>query len=113
MEQRRVRRVPIDWKVTLHLGKQVTYGRALQFSEYGMLVTPADAAQVGQRYDVLFTLPGQRSSFRVRGIGVYTSPAGVGIRFEHVPPEITTVLRNFVSGTGSAGGEAGAGQKSG
>ena len=105
MEHRRVPRVAVDWKVSLHLGKEVTHGRAQQCSEYGMLVTPPEAAQVGQRYELLFAVPGQRTSFRVRGIGVYSSAKGVGIRFEHVAPEVTAALRSYLSGAG-AGADA-------
>lgn len=98
MEQRRVPRLAVDWKVSLHLGKQVTHGRAVQFSEYGMLIAPPEIAQVGQRYELLFAVPGHRGSFRVRGVGVYSSAKGVGVRFEHVPAEVTTALRNCLTG---------------
>lgn len=96
-EQRKVPRVAVDLKVSLHLGKQITHGQALQFSEYGMLVGPPEVGQVGQRYDLLFNLPGQRSAFRLRGIVVYSTGKGVGIRFESVPPEVTTTFRNYLT----------------
>lgn len=101
-EKRKVPRVPVDLKVALHQGKQVAHGQALQFSEYGMLVGPAEVAQVGQRYDLLFNLPGQRNAFRVRGVVVYATGKGVGIRFESVPPEVTNTFRTYLTGLASS-----------
>lgn len=94
IDHRRAPRVAVDWKVSLHQGKEVTHGRAIQFSEYGMLVTPPEVAEVGKRYELLFTLPGHRSSLRIKGIVVYTTDKGAGIRFEQVPPEISATLRS-------------------
>ena len=97
MEVRRVPRVAVDWKVTLRMDKQVTHGRALQFSEYGMLVAPPEVAQVGQHYDLMFNVPGLPAAIKVRGIGVYSTAKGVGIRFEQVPPDVTTALRAYLT----------------
>lgn len=97
MEKRRVPRTTVDWKVSVRFGKQVTQGRALQMSEYGMMVAPPEAAQVGQRCELTFAVPGQKDTLKIRGIGVYTTPRGVGIRFEQVPPDITATLRNHLS----------------
>ena len=91
----------VDWKVTLHLGRQVTRGQVVQFSEYGMLVAPPEVAQAGQRYELLFNVPGHRGAFRVRGFAVYSSPKGVGVRFESVPPEVTTTFRNYMASGGA------------
>ncbi len=96
MDKRRVLRIPVDWEVSLRHGKQVIHGRALQFSEFGMMVGPADVAQVGKRYEVTFALPGHRSQFRMRGFVVYGTAKGVGVRFESVPPEVTASFRQFV-----------------
>jgi hypothetical protein len=84
-------------KVTVRQGKQAAHGEATQFSEYGMLLSPAEIAQVGQRYDLQFSLPGQRGSYNVRGVGVYATVTGIGIRFEHVPADVTTALRQYIS----------------
>ena len=98
MDKRRVPRVPVQLKVTVRQGKQApAHGNATQFSEYGMLLSPAEIAQVGQRYDLQFSLPGQRGSYQVRGVGVYATVTGVGIRFEHVPSDVTAALRQYVS----------------
>ena len=91
----------VDWKVTLHLGRQVTRGRVVQFSEYGILVAPPEVAQAGQRYELLFNVPGHRSAFRLRGFVVYSSSKGVGVRFESVPPEVTTTFRNYMASGGA------------
>ncbi len=97
MDKRRVPRVAVQMKVTVRQGKQAAQGEATQFSEYGMMLSPAEIAQVGQRYDLQFSLPGQRGSYHLRGIGVYATVTGVGIRFEHVPAEVIAALRQYIS----------------
>jgi hypothetical protein len=96
MEQRRSIRIPVNWELKLQQGNQVARANAIQFSEYGMLVVPPEAAQVGQRYKIHFSLPGGDKTFRLRGYAVYTGPRGVGVRFEFVPAEITAEFRRFM-----------------
>ena len=106
-EKRKVARVAVDWKVSLRLSRQVAHGRVVEFSEYGMLAVPPDVAQAGQRYELAFALPGHRSQFRVRGIVVNSSPRGVGIRFESVPPEVTATFRNYMASADAPESSAG------
>lgn len=106
MEKRRVRRVEVDLKVSIRQGKQVAQGRAKQFSEYGMLVEPSEVGQAGQRYDLSFALPGHRAHFRLKGIAVYATGKGVGIRFEHVPRETTGAFRSYIQGLSATANSA-------
>ena len=108
-EKRKVARVAVDWKVSLHRGREVAHGRVVQFSEYGMLAVPPEVAQAGRRYELVFTLPGHRSQFRVRGFVVNSSPRGVGIRFESVPPEVTATFRNYMASASAPESSAGPG----
>lgn len=89
-------RVPVNWEISLQQGDQVTKARALEFSEFGLLVGPPDIVRVGQRYDVSLPLPGQRAPIRVSGYVVYSTARGVGIRFERVSPELTAVFRDYM-----------------
>ena len=97
MERRRSMRIPVDWELTLRHGDKVIRAAARQFNEYGMLVCPPEALEIGQRYHVSFSLPGEEKVFDVRGFAVYSNNSGVGVRFELVPPEMTAHFRCFVN----------------
>lgn len=97
MERRRSIRIPVRWELTLRHGEKVIRGAARQFSEYGMLIGPPEAFEIGQRYNVSFSLPGDKKVFQVRGFAVTAGPNGVGLRFEFVPPEITAEFRRYVN----------------
>jgi hypothetical protein len=97
MERRRSMRIPVEWELTLRHGDKVIRATARQFNEYGMLVSSPQALEIGQRYHVSFSLPGEQRVFDVRGFAVYANNTGVGVRFELVPPEMTAEFRRFVN----------------
>ncbi len=97
MERRRSIRIPARWELTLRQGNKVIRGTTRQFSEYGMLVAAAEPLQTGQRYQVSFSLPADKKVFELRAFAVSSSPSGVGLRFEFVPPEITAEFRRYVN----------------
>jgi hypothetical protein len=97
MERRRSMRIVVEWELTLRHGDKVIRATARQFNEYGMLVSSPTALEIGQRYHVSFSLPGEEKVFAVRGFAVYSNNSGVGVRFELVPPEITAEFRRFVN----------------
>ncbi len=96
MERRHSLRVSVDWDLTLRQDRAVSRGRVVEFSEYGLLAHPSEIGKLGERYQLSFTVPTYPQQFEVRGVVVYLTAKGVGIRFESVAPEVTSAFRRCV-----------------
>ena len=66
------------------------------------MVGPAELFEVGKRYEVSFQLPGHKTPYHLRGITVYATLKGVGMRFEAMSAEVTAEFRAFVDQQGAA-----------
>lgn len=96
MVQRRVRRIPVDWSLSVRLGEKVAHGRAVQFSEQGMLVGPSELAKPGEHCELSFYVPGLRSPFRVSALALYSNRKGIAFRFEHLSSEVIAFFREYI-----------------
>ena len=103
--ERASERVPIGAPATLKWGEQELSGFVEVVNVAGMYVaTPrTPQPQIGDYVELVFSLPGDRRSFRVRGNVVYLDQppgpgprrAGFGARFERPPVTLLDAIRNL------------------
>jgi Tfp pilus assembly protein PilZ len=103
--ERASERVPIGAPATLKWGEQELTGFVEVVNVAGMYVATPRSPQpeIGDYVELVFSLPGDRRSFRVRGNVVFLdqppgpSPrrAGFGARFERPPVTLLDAIRNL------------------
>ena len=94
-ERRRVPRIPVDFPVTLTVGRKQYRGQACEFSEYGILLTSPNKELVGDEVQVALSLNPNEAPLSVTGMVVYATDSGIGIRFKNVPTEDQLTLRAY------------------
>lgn len=95
-EKRRVPRIPAGFPVALTWGRKQHRLQSKEFSEYGILLTPAHKDMLGEDVQVALSLEPNKSSLSVSGVVAYVTEAGMGIRFKNVPQEQQAILRDYV-----------------
>ncbi len=104
--ERASERIPIGAPATLKFAEQELTGFVEVVNVAGMYVaTPrAPQPQIGDYVELIFSLPGDRRSFRVRGNVVFlddqgptpgTRRPGFGARFERPPVTLLDAIRNL------------------
>jgi Tfp pilus assembly protein PilZ len=101
--ERASERVRIGAPATLKWGDQELSGFVEVVNTAGMFVASSRAPEIGDYVELVFSLPGDRRSFRVRGNVVFldqTPPAGAkrpgfGARFERPPVTLLDAIRNL------------------
>jgi PilZ domain len=106
--ERASERVPIGAPATLKWAEQELTGFVEVVNVAGMyVVTPrVPQPQIGDYVELVFSLPGDRRSFRVRGNVVFLDQApgegarrpGFGARFERPPVTLLDAIRNLNRG---------------
>ncbi len=101
--ERASERVRIGAPATLKWGDQELSGFVEVVNTAGMFVATSRAPEIGDYVELVFSLPGDRRSFRVRGNVVFldqTPPIGAkrpgfGARFERPPVTLLDAIRNL------------------
>ncbi len=101
--ERASERVRIGAPATLKFGDEELTGFVEVVNTNGMFVAAPRAPEIGDYVELVFSLPGDRRSFRVRGNVVFLdqgppSPArrpGFGARFERPPVTLLDAIRNL------------------
>jgi hypothetical protein len=104
--ERASERIPIGAPATLKFAEQELTGFVEVVNVAGMYVatTRTPQPQIGDYVELIFSLPGDRRSFRVRGNVVFLddqAPArrpGFGARFERPPVTLLDAIRNLNRG---------------
>jgi hypothetical protein len=107
--ERASERIPIGAPATLKFAEQELTGFVEVVNVAGMYVATTRALQpeIGDYVELVFSLPGDRRSFRVRGNVVFlddqapspgTRRPGFGARFERPPVTLLDAIRNLNRG---------------
>lgn len=106
--ERASERIPIGAPATLKWAEQELTGFVEVVNVAGMYVVTARTPQpqIGDYVELVFSLPGDRRSFRVRGNVVFLEQApgggsrrpGFGARFERPPVTLLDAIRNLNRG---------------
>jgi hypothetical protein len=106
--ERASERIPIGAPATLKFAEQELTGFVEVVNVAGMYVsTRSPQPQIGDYVELIFSLPGDRRSFRVRGNVVFlddqipapgTRRPGFGARFERPPVTLLDAIRNLNRG---------------
>ena len=104
--ERASERVRIGAPATLKWGEQELTGYVEVVNVAGMFVATTRAPRIGDYVELVFSLPGDRRSFRVRGNVVFLDQApgpgakrpGFGARFERPPVTLLDAIRNLNRG---------------
>jgi Tfp pilus assembly protein PilZ len=104
--ERASERVRIGAPATLKWGEQELTGYVELVNVAGMFVATTRAPRIGDYVELVFSLPGDRRSFRVRGNVVFLDQAagpgakrpGFGARFERPPVTLLDAIRNLNRG---------------
>ncbi len=95
-EKRRSPRIDVDFPVTLSWGKKEYRWRARQFSEFGILLASTHKELVGQDVDLILALDSYDTDVALSGIVVYSTDAGVAVRFKNLTTDQRATLRAFI-----------------
>jgi Tfp pilus assembly protein PilZ len=101
--ERASERIRIGAPATLKWGEQELSGFVELVNVSGMYVATSKVPEIGDYVELVFSLPGDRRSFRVRGNVVFleqTPPTsvkrpGFGARFERPPVTLLDAIRNL------------------
>jgi Tfp pilus assembly protein PilZ len=104
--ERASERIPIGAPATLKFGEQELTGFVEVVNTNGMFVASPRAPEIGDYIELVFSLPGDRRSFRVRGNVVFLDPnagpgtrrPGFGARFERPPVTLLDAIKNLNRG---------------
>jgi hypothetical protein len=102
-EQRASDRVPVGAPATVKWGDEELSGFMELVNLAGGYVAAPRTPDLGDYVDLIFSLPGDRRSFRVRGSVVFIEePAaratGFGARFERPPAALLDAIKNLKRG---------------
>jgi hypothetical protein len=88
-EKRVSPRIPVSVSASLRLGAERLTGRIESINLAGLYVATVRLPELGEYVDLVFSLPRDKRSFRVRASVVHTKPhnriSGFGARFERPP----------------------------
>jgi hypothetical protein len=93
---RRVPRVSVDFPVVLTHGKKRFNFKAVQLSEFGVLVGPPRKELVGEDVGAELSLEPPSPSVSVSGVVFYAVDDGIGVRFESMSPAQQAILKEYV-----------------
>jgi Tfp pilus assembly protein PilZ len=102
--ERASERVRIGAPASLKWGEQEFTGFVEIVNVAGMYVATSRSPRLGDYVELVFSLPGDRRSFRVRGNVVFVEPAptaenatrrGFGARFERAPVTLLDAIKNL------------------
>ena len=101
--ERASERIRIGAPATLKWGETELSGFVELVNVSGMFVATAKVPEIGDYVELVFSLPGDRRSFRVRGNVVFLDQApptgakrpGFGARFERPPVTLLDAIRNL------------------
>jgi Tfp pilus assembly protein PilZ len=101
--ERASERIRIGAPATLKWGEQELSGFVELVNVSGMYVATSKVPEIGDYVELVFSLPGDRRSFRVRGNVVFLEQAaataskrpGFGARFERPPVTLLDAIRNL------------------
>lgn len=103
---RETKRHPLKVDVTYFSEHNFFTGFSENISSGGIFVATYDTPQLGQVFDVLFTIPGLQEPTRARGRVVWVrehdplnpdSIAGMGLRFEDLEPAVEDAVNLFLA----------------
>jgi len=100
--ERASERVRIGAPATLKWGEQETTGFVEVVNVAGMYVATSRSPRIGDYVELVFSLPGDRRSFRVRGNVVFleavptqSTRRAFGARFERAPVTLLDAIKNL------------------
>jgi Tfp pilus assembly protein PilZ len=104
--ERASERIRIGAPATLKWGEQELSGFVELVNVSGMYVATSKVPEIGDYVELVFSLPGDRRSFRVRGNVVFLEEGpvagakrpGFGARFERPPVTLLDAIRNLNRG---------------
>jgi CheY-like chemotaxis protein len=98
-EKRRYSRLPFRTMVACEANKKIIKLGSINISTGGMLIEPTEALQVGQEFDLEFSLPEIKNSLKVRAQALHAHPKdGVGIKFINLSAEDRQAVERYISG---------------
>lgn len=98
-EKRRYSRLPFRTMVACEANKKIIKLGSINISTGGMLIEPTEALQVGQEFDLEFSLPEIKNSLKVRAQALHGHPKdGVGIKFINLSAEDRQAVERYISG---------------
>ena len=95
-DRRRTPRISVRFPVTMTWGKKKFNCQALEFSEFGILLTSTHKELVGQEVEVGLALDSLEEVLSLKGIVAYATEAGLGVRFKDITEEQRASLNNYV-----------------
>lgn len=95
-ERRRTPRIPVDFPVTLTLGRKQYRLQAREFSEFGILLASTYKELVGEDVTVELTLNPTSPSLSLEGVIAYATDTNVAIRFKNISPEHRAILKSYI-----------------
>lgn len=99
-DRRRTPRISVRFPVTMTWGKKKFNCQALEFSEFGILLTSTHKELVGQEVEVGLALDSLEGVLSLKGIVAYAIEAGLGVRFKDITEEQRASLNNYVLSLG-------------
>ncbi|MBI2815648.1 MAG: PilZ domain-containing protein [Acidobacteria bacterium] len=96
LEKRRTIRIPVDFPTRVTAGKKKFSCKALEFSEYGILIASDRNDLVGTDVELDLLLESANKPVSLQGVVVYSIDAGLGIRFKNITEEHRTLLKSYV-----------------
>jgi hypothetical protein len=100
LERRKMPRIPVNFGVTVTCEDRRYNSQAREFSESGVFVSAEDKGLVGKLVMLDLALTPQDSALSLKGVVVYATESGVGIRFRNPSRDQLSVLKNFIRANG-------------
>ena len=99
VEKRVSPRIPVGVSASMRLGKERLTGLIESINLAGLYVATARPPELGEYVDLVFSLPRDKRSFRVRASVVHTQSrsrrSGFGARFERPPIGFLEAIRGL------------------
>lgn len=93
-------RIKVDFPVTVKWGRKQYKWRAIELSEYGILLAASQKELVGEELRLQLMLEPQDSPLVLQGVVVYAADGGVGVRFKNLQPSEQATLKDYVQAHG-------------
>lgn len=97
-------RKAVSFLVRVRRSEDASFARAVDISVTGMRVSSGKSFAVGEPVELEFFVPGNRTQVRLAARVVRRLPLGdggdtaYGLRFEHVPPDVRTIITAALKG---------------
>ena len=95
-ERRRTPRISVNFPVMVTWGRKQYRWQAREFSEFGILLAATLKEVVGEDVDLDLHMEPTDSSISLKGVVVYSTAAGVGVRFKNLSPEQVATFRAYI-----------------